>query len=358
MSFEFHYFQKDADNDSFEHVKGLTLAAMLSLPKYSDYSEEQVNKAFDDATDMIFATNKTSSPLFKVPLGFILMKNHTIILMFTLPGGKNKNLTIYLVKEAIKFLRQKDYDEIFCETCGFNWTTSAATFHQFTQLEKSLYHTYVLRFNQKIPEVHEQVPFWINATEADFKEEPLIEKANYEYVKANGGKLLKELLNQNLLTEDELARARFDVRGGLLRPGQSNNPLGLHCDFSKLGSKNRLKILFISNGYSETRIYTQPVTMTHHTIDDWYKIVRDPAIDNPEFRKNFMSVPACQPVIFSDLDIHEAKSLQKSGLPPGKDAVYRLLARIVVYPESRSVEIPISGGPSNGQVYMESAQEM
>lgn len=360
----FHKFARQGGSGpdpNFEHMKALTLAACHSQAKYSDYSDEQVVNAFATTTDMIFAA-EASSPLFVVPLALILMNVNTITLTFTLPAGKGRKIIITMIEEAVKYLRDSDkgHDEILCETHGFGWITSSAAYNKFNPLPaptNSLYHTYILRFNVDPLIKHDKIPTIASATVEQLKSETLIENANYEYVKENGGKLVKSFLSEEILTEEEMSRTRFDVRVGLLRAGQSQNPLGVHCDFFSPQSSSRLKILFVTNGYSETRLYTEPCMTNMADVKDWYKVVRQPEVAEC-VSKNYVVPEAGQPIQFSDRTLHEAKALRKEQIPTGSECVWRLMIRAVVYPPDRVSEVPKSGSAGVPQVYMLSEQEM
>jgi hypothetical protein len=190
-----------------------------------------------------------------------------------------------------------------------------------------------------------------------------MENANYSYAKEHSGFLLNSLLDQNILTQEELARSRFDVRVCLLRAGQSQNPLGIHCDFFN-PEASRLKILFVTNAYSETRLYTQPCVTTLANVKDWYRVVRQPEIEaairtTSSIGPNNYVVAKCgEPVMFTDRTLHEAKALTKDQLPAGSEIVWRYMIRIVVYPSDRLDEVPKSGGVGVSQVYMLTEQEM
>lgn len=218
------------------------MTAMNSSAKYSDYSEEQVLEAFEIATDLIFVAEQASS-LFVVSLALALVNTNTITLTFTLPAGKGRKLIIYIIEAIVKYLYQKNYDELLCKTYNFDWIKSSALYNKFKSLSdgNSVFNTYVLKFNQTKAVEYNLIPSISNATDEELKHETLIENANYEYIKEYGGNLLKKLLAENILTDEELNRSRFDVRCSLLRPGQSQNPLGLHCDFFKPKQQDRLK---------------------------------------------------------------------------------------------------------------------
>jgi len=370
MSLVYHKFNRPegATDPVFEHLKSLTLAACHSQAKYSDYSDEQVVNAYETATDMIFVAVATTSPLFVVPLAVVLMSLNTITLTFTLPAGKGRKIVISLIEEAVNYLRQKEmYDSILCQTHGFGWITSSAAYNKFEPLagSSSLYRTYVLRFNVDPITVYDTIEPLVNISSDKIKKEPLIENGSYDYIKQNGGPMLDELLNQNILTEKELSRSRFDVRVGLLRAGQSQNPLGIHCDFfnpDKInnGVADRLKILFVTNAYSETRLYTKPCITTMAHAKDWYKIVRQPEVDLVVKSNDYIIAKRGQPIMFSDRTLHQATALTKEQLPPNSEVVWRYMMRIVVYPESRADEAPKPGQGCVGvpQVYMMTEQEM
>jgi len=352
---------------SFDNLRAMVLAPMAPPNKYSEYSIAQVNSAFDNATDLIFATTYPVEQ-FPLPLAVILMRRNSITLMFTLPSGMGNRLSMLIVEEAVKFLRPQ-YNTLFIKTYGFTWLRASAEFNKFLKHDDDVFKTYILKFNQSPPILHTPVSSLIDVG-SDFKAEPLIENANYEYAQNNGGPLLKDLLNQDILTEDELQRARFDVRGALLRPGQSQNPLGLHCDFFKpieqpdanvsedeVKPHEPLKIIFVSNGCNKTLFYTKPVVTHYPETSDWYKIIKQPEIASAVAGPCMSPAPG-QPIQFSDSHIHEAKALLKSEIPDGASAIYRLMFRIVVYPESRISEVPKGGCEGVSQVYMMSEQEM
>jgi len=354
MTVTYHPFVNDTTNAGvFAHVKALTLSAMNSQAKYSDYSEDQVNKAFIEATDLILAFEPSSSPFLTIPLALSLMKRNTITLTFTLPAGKGRKIIINVIEETVKLLRPS-YDTILCQTYGFDWIKSSASYNKFKELDNTNHQTYVLKFNTSKPMFYVPIPAFIECN--SFKEEPLIENACYDYVMNNGGPLLKELLNKNIFTEAQLKNSRFDVRGAILRPGQSQNPLGLHCDFFK-PCVDPLMILFVTNGYSETRIYTEPCITHMADTNDWYKIIRQPEVAST-VSGPYVVPKKGEPVIFTDTNIHEAKALTKSEMPDGASSIYRLMMRIVVYPDSRKDEIPTGGSIGISQVYMMTEQEM
>lgn len=375
-----------ATEASFKHLEALTLAASHSVAKYSDYSDEQVVQAFASATDIIFPA-EVASPLFVVPLAVVLMQRNTITLTFTLPAGKGRKIVINLIEEAVKYIQSKEegYDCVLCQTHGFDWISSSAAYNKFERLSNStgirdddkIYKTYILRFNVDKLIEHDKVEALAVATTEQIKQEELIENANYDYVKSHTGYLLKSLLDSSLergtLTEEELARARFDVRVSLLRPGQSQSPLGTHTDFLSVDAVARLKILFVTNGYSETRLYTTPcmTTMAGSLTKDWFRVMRQPEIQaaitgsadstgpaDDKIEKPYITAKPFHPIIFTDRTLHEATVLTKEQMPVGCEAVWRYFIRIIVYPEDRLNEVPKGGSVGVPFTYLLSSQEM
>jgi hypothetical protein len=108
MSLVYHKFSRMTGIDpSFEHLKALTLAACHSQAKYSDYSDEKIITAFTTATDMIFAAEATSSPLFVVPLAIVLMNMNTITLTFTCQLAKVVSLSSFSLKKPLTISNRK-----------------------------------------------------------------------------------------------------------------------------------------------------------------------------------------------------------------------------------------------------------
>jgi len=376
MSLTWHKFVRSATTESaFKELETLTLAACHSRAKYSDYSDEQVIRAFASATDMIIAA-EGSSPLFMAKLAVVLMQRNTITLTSTLPAGKGRKLIISLIEEAVNYIKAKEdaYDCVLCQTHNFDWIHSSASYNKFevvssgNTVDGKMYKTCILRFNIDTLINCDKVDALADATVDQVKSEPLIESANYAYASSHAGYLLKSLLDSSLkrevLTEEELTRARFDVRVSLLRPGQSQTPLGVHCDMSNVEAGGRLKILFVTNGYSETRLYTTPcvTTMAGSLTKDWFRVMRQHEVqavtDGSTSSIHYTVAKPFYPIIFTDRTLHQATALTKEQMPVGCEAVWRYFIRIIVYPAERLAEVPKGGSVGVACSYLLSSQEM
>lgn len=341
--------------------------------KYSDYSEEQINVAFANC-NLLFEMY-VPDPLshVKIPAGLALVNvMHpvaTIKLLFTLPGGKGHMLISRLIGYSKNVFAVPEIDKIVCHSHNFVWISGPCSTHRFTKATEEgvyEYRTNVLHFNQHPIVKLDAVPELAAANTDTIKSEPSFEHAPYS--SELGGPLysgfIQHLINRSIITREELSRSRSDVRVTVLRPGQSSNPPGIHGDFTPREPitgyfcnpppQETLKIVIVSVGKPGTRVYTKPVDLAICT-DEWTHLWREDRFDSAVQNEHFDTDSAC-PVVFSEMQLHEARALSACDMSLGETASVRVFMRLIIYPESRRSEVPKCAAQSLPQVYLKEVE--
>lgn len=371
---------------SLLNMKAYVDAACNSTLKYTDYSSEQINSAFANS-NILFEMYVPSSEKILVPAGLALATVKepivTINLLFTLPAGKGHMLISRLIGHSRVVFSTPTIDKIVCRSYGFSWIYGPCTSHGFVSVGNNNYEyrTNILHFNQHPVIKMAPITELVTASSEIIKMEPTIERGPFslkeffareeispEQIQKRPlySSFISHLLKHNIVTKEELSRSRSDVRVSVLRPGQSSNPLGVHGDFTPRESETEffcnpekgetLKVIIVSSGKPGTRIYTKPVNVSICT-KEWTKVWREAAVqDCITSSQDFFDSESGCPVVFTDMQLHEARALTASDMQTNETASPRIFMRLVIYPKSRLSEVPKESFVSLHQVYVQSVE--
>jgi hypothetical protein len=367
--FDFQSNEGKAMRDVF---RSHTDAAMKSVTKYSDYSAAYVDIAFL-AAESIYVVSIPSESGFVIPAGFALMSRNKarILMLFTLPAGKNNMLVSRLVGHIkLDVAHECRLDRLECDTHGYSWISGPCESHNFIKDSQTLSRTNVLHFNIK-PVV--QLPSILDVSKLsneDILNETSVEHAPVsldEFSQPNlsdFGPITKlfftACLEQKIFLVEDCKLLRVDVRCSMLRPEQSmiqcpvavsQNPTGAHCDWMEtdeagyfVNGKETDTIVLMSIGKPGTKIYTEKFGVAI-TTQDWCKVWRETEFDKA-IKGSFIETQDAVPIVMDNTTLHSAQFLQ-----PQEKPVARMMIRITKFAKSRMHLVPLKKSKGVSQIY-------
>jgi len=313
----------------------------------TDYKMETIQAALLTSSHLLLVVDNIGQHL-----GFALytmtQNQMQIQIVFTLPRGKGQNLIprlICILKESYTHI--SNLDKVTCNTQAFPWFEGACRANQF--YGDITFECNVLHFNYKKVQELEKL---------DTEKVDILQETTFEHSPLEGpgvakfGPLCQQFINliSKRVSKEELKYARLDVRASIIRAGQNMNPFGIHADFvpkDKNGfysqPKKEDKVFLVSIGAPSTKIYTKPFGIAISS-SDWTYIWR-----HDLFQKNLTDYIVTKdgiPIEMNSMTLHTAQ------LYEGKEAIARLVMRIILFDSSRSDMVPTQFASSLPQVYM------